>query len=181
MFTGRMAQTAKHEAIHASMLWVLLGPDAVGSVTREASGCHLGTTQLGNLPMFRHPALNAFDLATALMAPLVSGGVAADGCDEDLRKAYDLAGVAYPYRPEHERGADAAEWADRWVRSAGDRAKALANGGLLIRARGAVERALDGEPTLSANRVREVLGRAELEYAEQFAAEWAKAKRELRS
>jgi hypothetical protein len=158
-FTRTDVEVARHEADHAAALFILLGPDTVGSVTRVAAKTHLGLTKLGDLPAFRHPMLNASDLAVALLVPLLDPDVPDTGCSSDVKKAYEAAEIAYRYRPDHEKKLDADEWADQWVHGVvTDRARELLDSVRFRGCRRALERALDSSPTLDAAEVRRVLG-----------------------
>lgn len=142
--TEREIRTIRHEADHAAALYVLFGPDAVGTITRVPSKMHRGQTRLADLPPFRHPALNASDLAVALLVPLLDG---CDGCDDDVKKAYECAEVAYRYRPAATTSAE--DWADAWVHgTVADRARELLDSSRFAEVRRVLERALDSCPTL---------------------------------
>lgn len=153
-------QIARHESDHAAALFVLLGADAVGSVTRTRADS--GVTRLADLPGFRHPSLNAADLAVALLVPLMDPTVPDAGCGSDVDRAYECAEVAYTYRPDHERGLDPVEWADRWTHNTvSDRAREMLDGARFRRLRGAIEAALDSETRLPAAAVRGLLEAAD--------------------
>lgn len=153
---------ARHEGWHGSTLYVLLGPDAVGSITRVPTDTHFGMTKLADLPGFRHPSLDAFDLAVVLLAPLAAG-CAADGCRLDVSAVPDCAEVAYRYRPKGERGIGPEEWYDAWSGRAWRRAVEMVADGRVVALARALERAMDREPTLDPARARAVMAEADAE------------------
>jgi hypothetical protein len=157
-YSAENAETGRHEADHAAGLAYRLGDGVVGAVSRRKDGRHCGKTLLvlERLPLGRPPGLSAFDLAVCALLPLVDPACRG-GTEDDERVARECAAVAYPYRPEHERGADAEEWCDVWVGRAVAAAVDTVNDLPFTRPRDAIAAALDRKEYLSGDEVREIL------------------------
>lgn len=162
-----IAETIHHEALHGAVLFHLIGEEAVGAISRSPTKMHRGSVKLADLPLRgavgQGAALNAADLAVALLAPLNDPAVRDKaGCVEDWEKAYVCAETAYLYRPEWERNQDAEEWADQWVNGlATERAKRVISETAVGRYRRALEAALYHASDLTADEVREILLKAD--------------------
>lgn len=158
-------RVARHEAAHAAAAYLILGPDAVLSVTRTPGAGYLGkahTTIPTDLLYGKDPALLAADCAVVLLAAVrVEPGdrTLLFNANHDVQTVYDrLAPIAYKYAGRVE---DVEAWVDAWVAQIGRRVDELLDSSKLFwRCLNPLESAMDLSPSLSGENVRLIFAKA---------------------
>jgi hypothetical protein len=162
MRTSRSLQVQRHEADHQIAIWMTLGPDYVGKISRRPNHNSLARVELTDVP-HRHPALNAADLAVVRLIPLFDDACDVAGSEVDVSFVTELcAPIAYGYRPDHQKSIHGDEWLEDWLHGTiARRCRELLDSSRFRKLRATLEQALDHHSEMPAEDVRDVLRSAD--------------------